>query len=142
MIKFKKLNDLAKTPVRGSDYAAGLDLCSTDSAIIPSGKSATLKTGLSFEIDDGLVGLIWPRSKLGAKKQIQVLAGVIDSDYRGEIMIALLNSGEQPFEVRAGDKIAQLLIQAVRMDGLEEVAELSDTTRGNAGINSTEMRIK
>ena len=57
-------------------------------------------------------------------------------------MIALLNSGEQPFEVRVGDKIAQLLIQAVRMDGLEEVAELSDTTRGNAGINSTEMRIK
>ena len=142
MIKFKKLNDLAKTPVRGSDYAAGLDLCSVDNAIIPSGKSATLKTGLSFEIDEGLVGLIWPRSKLGAKKQIQVLAGCVDSDYRGEIMIALLNSGGKPFEVRVGDKIAQLLIQAVRMDGLEEVTELSDTTRGSAGINSTEMRIK
>ena len=142
MIKFKKLNDLAKTPARGSDYAAGLDLCSTDNAIIPPGKSATLKTGLSFEINDGLVGLIWPRSKLGAKKQIQVLAGVIDSDYRGEIMIALLNSGEQPFEVQVGDKIAQLLIQDIRMDFLSEVQELSDTTRGNAGINSTEMRIK
>ena len=142
MIKFKRINDLAKTPSRGSDYAAGLDLCSVDSAIIQPGKSATLKTGLSFEIDEGLVGLIWPRSKLGAKKQIQVLAGCVDSDYRGEIMIALLNSGEYPFEVRVGDKIAQLLIQSVNMTPLIEVTELSDTTRGSDGINSTEMRIK
>jgi len=141
MLKFKKLNKYAKNPSRGSEQAAGLDLCSVENANIPPGKSATLKTGLSFEIERGLVGLILPRSKLGAKKQIQVLAGVIDSDYRGEVMIALLNSGDKTFEVRTGDKIAQLLIQPV-FTTCTEVEELSDTGRGAEGINCAEMRIK
>jgi dUTP pyrophosphatase len=141
-MNFKKLHQDAKEPTRGSEFAAGLDLCTIENADIASGKSAILKTGLAFAIESGYVGLVWPRSKLGAKKQIQVLAGCIDSDYRGEVMIALLNSGSDTLEVRKGDKIAQLLIQQVFVGSLTECENLDDTGRGNAGINSTEMRLR
>jgi dUTP pyrophosphatase len=142
MIKIKLLNNDAKPPVRGSDKAAGLDLRSVENAVILPGVSATLKTGLSISVGDGNVGLIWPRSKLGAKKNIQVLAGVIDSDYRGEVMIALLNSGDRPFEVFKGDKIAQLIIQQCDTSEYTIVESLDETDRGSDGINSDEMRIR
>lgn len=141
-MKYKKLHEDARTPTRGSEFAAGFDLCTIENADIAPGESAILKTGLAFSIEDGYVGLVWPRSKLGAKKQIQVLAGCIDSDYRGEVMIALLNSGSDTLEVRKGDKIAQLLIQQVFIGSLTECENLEDTARGNAGINSTEMRLR
>lgn len=141
-MKFKKLHCDAKTPTRGSSFAAGFDLCTIENANIAPGESATLRTGLAFVIEHGNVGLVWPRSKLGAKKQIQVLAGVIDSDYRGEVMIALLNSGKDTLEVRNGDKIAQMLIQRVFYGALVECDELDDTERGVNGINSTEMRLR
>lgn len=142
MIKIKLLNDDAKPPVRGSSQAAGLDLHSVEDAIILPGVSAVLKTGLSISVGDGNVGLIWPRSKLGAKKTIQVLAGVIDSDYRGEVMIALLNSGDKPFEVFKGDRIAQLIVQQCDLSEPVIVNSLDETTRGIDGINSDEMRIR
>lgn len=142
MIKVQKLNDNAVVPTRGSRNAAGLDLRSVEHALILPGVSATLKTGLAISVGDGNVGLIWPRSKLGAKLNIQVLAGVIDSDYRGEVMIALLNSGDKPFEVKQGDRIAQLIVQECDMSEPYEVEQLDDTERGSDGINSNEMRIK
>ncbi len=142
MIKFKRLHEDAKTPVRGSTFSSGLDIASIENVVIPPGASATIKTGLAFEISRGKTGFIWPRSKLGAKLQIQVLAGVIDSDYRGEVMVALLNSGKQDFEVFKGDKIAQLLIQDTPRYNPIEVEELSETDRGKKGINSTEMRVR
>lgn len=141
-MQYKKLHEDAQAPTRGSEYAAGLDLCTIEDADIPPGKSAILKTGLAFEIDFGFAGLIWPRSKLGAKKQIQVLAGVVDSDYRGEVMIALLNSGDETLELRKGDKVAQMVIQAIWAHGLVEVDSLPETDRGAEGINSLEMRLK
>ena len=142
MIKVKKLDDNAVIPTRGSCNAAGLDLYSVENAIILPGISATLKTGLAISVGDGNVGLIWPRSKLGAKLNIQVLAGVVDSDYRGEVMIALLNSGDKPFEVKRGDRIAQLIVQQCGMSEPVEVQQLDDTERGIDGINSNEMRLK
>lgn len=143
MIYFKKINDKAKRPKRGSRDSAGLDLTVVENAEIPAGKSATLKTGIKVAIPRGYCGLIWARSKLGAKKQIQVLAGVIDSDYRGEIMVALLNSGDKTFEVRKGDKIAQMIIQKHYSNTpLVKVENLDQTERGTEGINSTDLRIK
>ena len=142
MLKYKKLHEDAKAPIRGSQFASGFDLSSIEDADIPPGKSAILGTGLAMEIKNGCVGLIWPRSKLGAKKQIQVLAGVVDSDYRGEVMIALLNSGDKTLEVRKGDKIAQMLIQVSFIGVSIECDQLSNAERGSKGINCDEMRIR
>ena len=143
MIKVAKLSEDAKIPTRGSDAAAGLDLYTVDSVTIPSGKRAILSTDISMEIPEGHVGLIWPRSKLAGKHGIAVLAGVIDSDYRGEIMISLLNTGEDPMELRKGDKVAQMIIQRHYSDlPLIETTQLNDTDRGNSGINSSEMRLR
>lgn len=142
MLKYKKLHEDAKAPIRGSQFASGFDLSSIEDADIPPGKSAILGTGLAMEIKSGCVGLIWPRSKLGAKKQIQVLAGVVDSDYRGEVMIALLNSGDKTLEVRKGDKIAQMIIQVSFAGVAIECDQLSDAERGSKGINCDEMRIR
>ena len=140
MIKVKLLNEDSIMPTRGSEQAAGLDLYSSVDIFVPVGCSATIKTGVEIDVDHGNVGLIWPRSKLGAKFNIQVLAGVIDADYRGEIMVALLNSGDKPLIVKKGDRIAQLIIQACDMSTPVEVKELDETWRGNKGVNCYDLR--
>ena len=88
------------------------------------------------------VAIVKPRSKLADRFGIDVLAGVIDSDYRGEVMISLINHGDRPFEVRCGDKVAQLLITKVDMSEVEIVDRLTPTNRGVKGINSTELRLR
>ena len=129
-------------PVRGSDEAAGLDLFTTENATIPPGHRALLKTGVSMALPFGYVGLIWPRSKLAAKLGVATLAGVLDSDYRGELMISLLNTGFSYVEIKAGDKVAQMIIQKhYSFFDVIEADNLDDTERGQAGINSTEMRL-
>tara|TARA_R110001592_G_scaffold173656_1_gene412336 strand:+ start:42 stop:467 length:426 start_codon:yes stop_codon:yes gene_type:complete len=140
MIKVKLLNEDSIMPTRGSEQAAGLDLYSSVDILVPVGCSTTIKTGVAIDVDHGNVGLIWPRSKLGAKFNIQVLAGVIDADYRGEIMVALLNSGDKPLIVKKGDRIAQLIIQACDMSTPVEVKELDETWRGNKGVNCYDLR--
>jgi dUTP pyrophosphatase len=140
-MQIQKIHPHAVTPTRGTSEAAGLDLSCVESVIILPGQSALLPTGLRVAIQQGWVGLIWPRSKLGAKKRIQVLAGVVDSDYRGEVMIALLNSGEEPLEIRRGDKVAQLILQPVSLCDVVEVEHLDETGRGKRGINCSELRL-
>lgn len=143
MIKFKLAQPEAKLPTKGSKEAAGLDLYACESIDVPPGKSAKINTGVCMEIPNGYVGLIWPRSKIATRYSIDVLAGVIDSDYRGEIQIAIINLGDKPFEVRSGDKIAQILIQRhFNYFDIEEVDQLSESRRGNAGINSTDTRMR
>lgn len=142
MIKYKKLHDLAQTPTRGSEYASGFDLRSVENAIIQPSQGAVLNTGLGFEVAIGWDGSVEPRSKIGSKKKILITAKVIDSDYRKSVMVALFNAGDEPFDVRVGDKIAQLVFRPVFTGELKEVAELSDTGRGGNGINCSEMRIK
>lgn len=133
----------AKMPKLGSEHAAGYDLYLAEPVTIPAGKRAVIETGVSMELPTGYVGLIWPRSKSAVKFGIQVLAGVIDSDYRGTIKVALLNSGDVPVELQTGDKAAQLVIQRHYSDfELCEVGQLSDTGRGAAGIDSTEQRLR
>ena len=142
MIKIKLLDDAAKMPVQGSDEAAGLDLFTIDNATIPPGHRALLKTGVSMALPFGYVGLIWPRSKLAAKFGVATLAGVCDSDYRGELMISILNTGFSYLEIKAGDKVAQMIIQKhYSFLDLVRVDNLDDTERGKAGINSDEMRL-
>ena len=140
MIRIEKLHDKAKVPTRGSEHAAGLDLYTIESAVIRPGNRALLKTGIAMEIPEGYVGLIWPRSKLASKEGIAVLAGVIDCDYRGEVMISLLNTGYDTVEINAGDKAAQMIIQEYSSMPMALVVSLSETKRGVAGVNSTEMR--
>lgn len=140
-MKVERIHPDAQLPTRGTDQAAGLDLSIVESVTINPGQSAMLHTGLRMAINPGWVGLIWPRSKLGAKKRVQVLAGVIDSDYRGEVMVALLNSGDEPLELRKGDKVAQLILQPASLCDVVEVDRLDETGRGKRGVNCSELRL-
>lgn len=134
------LDDNATIPTSGSLQSAGYDLYSVDNATIGHGKLAKLRTGIAMQIPDGYVGLIWERSKLASRYGIQVMGGVIDSDYRGEIMISIMNNGQE-FEVKVGDKIAQIILQPIIKPELEVVNQLDETERGSQGINSTELRL-
>ena len=143
MININLIHENAKLPTRGSDESAGLDLYTITSVTIPPGHRVLLSTGLAMSMPEGYVGLIWPRSKLAAKMGIDVLAGVVDSDYRGEIMISLLNTGLDPVEIKAGDKVAQMIIQKHYSNiHITMVDDLDRTMRGQAGVNSSEMRLR
>ena len=143
MININLLHEDAIVPSRGSEESAGLDFHTIESVTIPPGYRALLKTGIAMSMPAGYVGLIWPRSKLAAKMGIDVLAGVVDSDYRGEIMISLLNTGFDPVEIKAGDKVAQMIIQRHYSDmKINIVDDLDKTMRGQAGVNSSEMRLR
>ena len=143
MIKIKRLTADAKLPSMSNPNDAGLDLHTTVSADIPPMCQATLTTGLAIALPVGTVGLIWPRSKLANKWGLDILGGVVDCDYRGEVMISVINHGHKTIELRAGDKVGQLIIQEHK-SGMEimEVRNLDDTERGTSGINDTELRLK
>jgi len=143
MININLLSPNANIPSRGSDESAGLDICTIESVTIAAGQRALLRTGLAMSMPRGYVGLIWPRSKLAAKMGVDVLAGVVDSDYRGEIMVSLLNTGQDAVELRSGDKVAQMIIQKHFSDmEIEVVDDLDRTMRGYSGVNSSEMRLR
>ena len=143
-LKVKRLTETAKLPTRGSAHAAGLDLYADEKASLTIlGNAAfgitdwlVISTGISVAIPEGYVGKICPRSGLAVRNAIDVLAGVIDSDYRGEIKVVLINHGAKGVRINPGDRIAQLLIQPVEMlDPIE--AELDDTDRGHSGFGSS-----
>jgi dUTP pyrophosphatase len=123
-------------PSYGSAAAAGADLCASAAVRLEPGARAAVPTGLHLEIPPGHVGLVWPRSGLALKHGIDTLAGVIDSDYRGEVRVVLVNHGTEVVEIHAGDRVAQLLVQ--RVEHVEFVAgELGESARGGAGFGST-----
>jgi dUTP pyrophosphatase len=143
-MKVKLIHPLAKVPARGSEYAAGLDLCSVEQLFIWPGERKVIATGICIEIPTGFYGRIAPRSGLAVKHGIMTMAGVIDADYRGEIKVVLYNSGrnsglglDEKFEVSPGDRIAQLILQGVAAFPIEVVTELSDTARAEGGFGST-----
>lgn len=142
-IQVKKLTSDAIIPKISNPGDAGLDLCTTVPALIKPGCRALLPTGLAIALPRGTVGQIWPRSKLAAKYGIDVLAGVVDSGYRGEIMISLINHGHEPVELKPGDKVAQMIVVEYHSDlPTFEVLELQTTERGKKGINDSELRIR
>ena len=136
-VKIKKLNGDAILPSYGHPGDAGLDFCSTENFILGPGMMKMFSTGISMEIPEGYVALAWGKSGLASKKGIAILGGVIDAHYRGEYKIILHNTSLDDFEVRIGDKIAQVLIQPVESVELEEVSDLSETSRGEDGFGST-----
>jgi dUTP pyrophosphatase len=124
-------------PEYGSPGAAGADLRASEAAVIPPGARAAVPTALRLQIPPGHVGLVWPRSGLAVRHGIDTLAGVIDSDYRGEVRVVLVNHGDEPFAVKAGDRIAQLLLQRVERARFVAVDAVRDTSRGEGGFGST-----
>lgn len=138
-IKIKKLREDAKVPVYASEYSAGADLYSTEALVIAPGETAAVKTGLALEIPEGYVGLVCARSGLATKKGLAPAnkVGVIDSDYRGEITVALYNQSKETQTLDAGERAAQLLITPCLKAEFEESDELSETVRGQGGFGST-----
>ena len=134
----KKLIDAAKIPERGSVGAAGYDLCSIEEYTLAPMEYKLFKTGLSIAIPPGNYGRIAPRSGLAYKNGIDVLAGVIDEDYRGEVGVILINFGKIEKVVSAGDKIAQIIIETYHRPGWEVVDDLNQTQRATGGFGSTD----
>lgn len=140
-IRIKKLDDRAVTPTYGSEYSAGADLYALiDGAVeILPHETVFIHTGISVEIPEGYCGLVFARSSMGAKRGLAPAnkVGVIDADYRGEIMVTLHNHSEKPATVEQGERIAQLAIVPFLKAEFEESNELSDTVRGAGGFGST-----
>ena len=144
MIPVKKLREGAKLPTFGSQQAAGADLyaCLEESVTIQPGQTAFIPTGLAMALPEGYVGLICARSGMACKMGLAPAnkVGVIDSDYRGEFIVALHNHGREPRTVTHGDRIAQLVVVPVLHPVYEEAMELSETIRGAGGFGSTGTR--
>lgn len=140
-IRVKKLKENAIIPTYGTSGAAGADLyaCLNESVTIAPGETVFIPTGIAMEVPKDCAGLVHARSGLGSKRGLAPAnkVGVIDSDYRGEITVALHNHGKQPQTIANADRIAQILIVPVYTPGFEIVAELSDTQRGEGGFGST-----
>lgn len=140
-VKIKKLNDKAILPTYGSPYAAGADLyaCIDEEIIIDPNETVFIKTGLSMEIPVGYAAFIYARSGLACKRGLAPAnkVGVVDCDYRGEVMVALHNHSDIVRSVLPGERIAQLVIAPYYTADFEECEELSDTVRGEGGFGST-----
>lgn len=140
-VKIRKLDPRAVIPRRASPQSAGADLCALldEDAVIFPGETLFVHTGLTAEIPEGYAGFIFARSGFASKQGIAPAnkVGVVDSDYRGEYMVALFNHGSEPVTVTNGQRIAQLVIMPVADAVFEETSELSETERGEGGFGST-----
>ena len=139
-MKIKLVSPNAVVPTYGSKCAAGMDLSSSDTYSIAPGETVLVHTGISIEIPDGYFGAIYPRSGLATKRGLRLVncVGVVDSDYRGEIMVALYNDSTETQSVELRDRIAQMVIQPYeRPQVFDVVNELSDTERGSGGFGHT-----
>jgi len=134
----KKLIYDAIIPTRGSDGSVGYDLYSVVDTVVPcQAGNALVGTGLAVRIPDGCYGRVAPRSGLAVKHCIQVGAGVIDPDYTGEIKVVLFNHGTEDFEIKKGDRIAQLILERCETPIIKEIGLLDETLRGSDGFGST-----
>lgn len=140
-VNIKKLNPNATIPTYGSEYAAGCDLyaCLDESVTIEPHATVLIKTGLALEVPQGYAGLIYARSGLASKRNLAPAnkVGVVDADYRGEVMVALHNHGTAPQTVEHGERIAQMVIAPFLHVNFIETETLSDTVRGEGGFGST-----
>jgi len=136
-LRFKQLDPRAVLPKRGSVLAAGLDVCGIEDVEIGPRQRAMARTGLAVAIPPGFYGRVAPRSGLAAKNGLDVLAGVIDSDYRGEIVCVLYNTGDETIKLPAGSKICQLIIEQIITPEATWATDLDETARGAGGFGST-----
>ena len=138
-VKVKKLSPDAKLPTIGSAAAAGADLYALEPTQIAPGETEMVHTGIAMEIPEGYGGFVYARSGLAVKRGLAPAnkVGVIDSDYRGEIMVALYNQSRQTQQIEKGERIAQIVIAPYLSVNFEESKILSDTARGACGFGST-----
>ncbi|XWS25747.1 hypothetical protein CRYUN_Cryun27aG0094300 [Craigia yunnanensis] len=136
LLRVKKLSEKAVLPSRGSPLAAGYDLSSATDTKVPARGKARVPTDLILSIPEGTYDHVAPRSGLAWKHIIDVGAGVIDADYRGPLVVILFNHSDVDFEVKVGDRIAQLIIEKIMTPDVLEVADLDSTTRGAGGFGS------
>lgn len=140
-IKVKRLREGAVIPTYGTEFSAGADLyaCLDEAVTIEPGETKAIPTGIAVELPAGTAGLVFARSSLGTKRGLAPAnkVGVIDSDYRGEMMVVLHNHGKVTQQIAPGERVAQLLVVPVFTPGFIEAEELSDTLRGAGGFGST-----
>jgi dUTP pyrophosphatase len=139
-LRFTRRSEAARAPAQAHPGDAGYDLFAAETAVLEPGRRASVGTGVAVAIPDGCAGLVLPRSGLAAKHGITLTnaPGLIDSGYRGEVRVLLLNTDpDTPFDVAVGDRIAQLVLVRFESPPLEEVAELDQTARGAGGFGSS-----
>ncbi len=132
-----RLSEGAKLPSRATAGAAGYDIFSSENTTVPAASRRVVKTDIKIAIPVGHYGRIAPRSGLAVKKGIDISAGVIDADYRGQVGVVLVNNSTEEFEVKQGDRIAQLILEKISTPDVIEVVSLDDTVRGSGGFGST-----
>ena len=137
VLEFKRVDQRATLPSRGSEFSAGLDLYSIEDITIEPKQRTLAKTGLAVAIPPGHYGRIAPRSGLAMKQGLDVLSGVIDSDYRGEIGCLLYNTGDEPIHLPAQTKICQLIIEKIELPAAVWSDDFGETIRGSGGFGST-----
>ena len=140
-INIKKLNENAVIPTYGSQFSAGADLyaCNSEKIVIPAHETVLVPTGVALEIPEGYAGLIYARSGIASKRGLAPAnkVGVVDSDYRGEVMVALHNHSDIDAEIDVNERIAQLVVTPFLKVQFNETDELTDTVRGEGGFGST-----
>ena len=137
VMEVQLLHEKATVPKRSSKGAAGFDLCAVEDALIEPGARHAVSTGVALAVPAGCYGRVAPRSGLAIKSGIDVLAGVVDADYNGEIKVVLVNHGDQPFVVTAGARVAQLICERCALPETVMVHALRTTERGANGFGST-----
>jgi dUTP pyrophosphatase len=139
-LRFVRLDPRARLPTRAHPGDAGLDLCALEPAVLAPGARTSVRTGLAVEIPEGRAGLVLPRSGLAARHGVTVVnaPGLIDSGYRGELRVLLVNTDrQQPFALAPGDRIAQLVVVRIELAVPEEAPALTDSLRGTGGFGSS-----
>jgi len=137
ILKVKRLTEDAKIPIYSHPGDAGLDLFSREKVIFKTGEKFSVRTGIAVEIPDGYVGLIWDKSGLAINHGLKTLGGVVDSGYRGEVMVGIINLSQKEYILERGSKVAQMIIQKFERVVIDESDELSETPRGESGFGST-----
>lgn len=137
VVKVKRLSPDALLPSFAKAGDAGFDLASIAPVTVRPLERVQIQTGLAFEIPEGYVGLIWDKSGLSHKSGLKTLGGVVDSGYRGEVMVGVINLGTEPYIFEKGHKVAQMILQKCERPDIVEVTELSESERGETGFGST-----
>ncbi|MBN1386578.1 dUTP diphosphatase [Candidatus Woesearchaeota archaeon] len=136
-LRINRLDKSLPLPSYAHSYDAAVDLYSSEEVIMKWGEKKIIPTAIKIAIPNNHVGLIWDRSGLAAKHSLHTLAGVIDSGYRGEVKVVLINLGKEEFKIEKGMRIAQMLVQPVVQCDIEETEDLDETSRGEGGFGST-----
>ncbi|MCH8987074.1 dUTP diphosphatase [Patescibacteria group bacterium] len=136
-LQIQKLDKEAKLPSYAYKGDAGMDIYSIEEIDLAPGEKAAVRTGLRLAIPEGYAGFVWDKSGLAAKHHIKTMAGVVDSNYRGELQIVLTNLGKENYHIEKGSKIAQLIISSVASFEIEETEIADETERGEGGFGSS-----